>query len=407
MSPQQDMGEYYFKLRVSVHQRPRNNILALYDVEEIAMLISALMNSSGGVLSLTLDSSDSAPGVNLDTCIKEIARVIQQHGNSISERIFKSCVICKSRGKNEIQIFVNKASQLVTLCSSAHSFTETSPVPISDSNELAKLVMCCLCEGKSKCEHHEDAQQRGSVISGLTDTKMFQLDQPFPVSDFSGDYCLYKNYQLNERLLADVLSTPSVQCEILELVSALANTNGGNIFVGVTNSEPPITRGYMVSKRDERYLKTCISKLLTGGNTGPRTIWANSDEEPKSYWDVFFHPLSSADCQRKVVEIRVNECPGGMFCALPECFDITAVGQVVQLKTFAEWKKRLIQTTVLTQSPESNDFGKHFKEHENPKEKDAVDLSSESAATPGDEMSSSQQSSPEFPWWIPDDDVRT
>ena len=231
---------------------------------------------------------------------------------------------------------------------------------------------------------------------------MLIANQPFPALESDGETYFYRNYQVNDRSLADVLNTQSVRCEILELVSALANTKGGSIFLGVTNTATPTVEGYKLTEKELTYTEQCISDILTGRNPGPLTmltIWGHPHTDSTHYWKTFIHVVGD---ERKVIEICVNNCPGGMFCALPVWLDVTKTGDIYQVYSFAEWEERVLRSiSDMFHDDETDPYHKHLESKEMHKDM-PPDLNMTPAVTSSmlQEQPEQTVNSSQFPWWL-------
>ncbi len=282
------------------------------------------------------------------------------------------------------------------------------PERIVDHDVLKGILKECTCKNDKSCEKHKDLPSVGNIVSVLADVDALSAHQSFPVTDSDTVNRLYRHYQLDDRSLPDVLNTESVRCEILELVSALANTNGGSIFIGITNTTTPTVEGYRLSANDEKCTHHCISDILSGGNPGPATIWGNPHLESTHYWNTFLHDVVSDGSVRRVIEIHINKCPGGMFCALPVCLDIRDTGEIHQIDSFDEWKKRLSQSATKTRNlvEESDDYHKHFESKGVTERGTSPDFGISSAGMSTiPNRPTPTASFPEFCWWASDDSI--
>ena len=373
--------------------------------EQIAMVLSALVNSGGGVLILHLVTK--AGDVNLDMCLNDVVRLITQQETGISKNVFsKTISVTKNEVGKEIYFFADKTTHLVTHNSNAYDIKQSNPECIVDNN-IVDVIRTCSCLNDTICEKHKDLATESVILSRLPNTNRLILNQSFPALDSDSETHFYRYYQLNRRSLADVLNTQSVQCEILELVSALANTNGGSIFLGVTNTATPTLEGYWLTENDQKCTEQCISDILTGRNRVLVTIWGQPQIESTHYWKTFIHDVF---VDNKVIEIRVNKCSGGMFCALPVCLDIKDTGEIHQIDSFAEWKKQVLQSTGMSDSSHDDDsecYDKHFERTEmtdkdTPPDSDMPPPTGTPSTIPKPHKQT--VSSSQFCWWLSDDD---
>ncbi len=361
-----NLAEYCYRMEAEVTSTSRSKLTTARTGEQIAMVLSALINSSGGVLILHLvTKAGDVHDVSLDACRKDIVRLITEQEMWIPENVFNDAVdsIENEVGK-EIYFIINKTTHKVIPNSNAYYLKQGNPEPVVDNNLLMGVIKTCSCSNDTICENHEGVSRKNQLVSILPKTDTLKANQSFPVLEADSESQFYRTYQLNDRSLADVLYTPSVQCEILELVSALANTKGGSIFLGVTNTATPTVEGYSLGEDVMKHTEDSISDIVTGRNPGPVTIWGHPQRESTHYWKTFIHDVVGDGSLRKVIEIRVGNCPGGMFCALPVCLDIRHSGEIYQLDSFVEWQKRFMHgATDLHNHSERDDYAydKHFK----------------------------------------------
>ncbi len=343
-----------------------------------------------------------ARDTDLDMCQEDIISFTQRE-NWIPQDMFTESISCtKNEAEKELYFFVSKTTQLVTLHTNANYLKQRKCESIVDTNVLQSILRGCTCENDTRCENHKELKQNRAILSVLRITDNLTTNQPFPES--LSEPCLYRNYQLTDRSLPDVLDTQSVQCEILELVSALANTEGGSIFLGITNTATPTVVGYSLSEDAMKCTKDCISDILAGRNPGPVPIWGNPQIESTNYWKIFLHNVAGDDSARKLIEIRVEECPGGMFYALPVCLDIRNSGEIYQLDSFSVWKKRfVIGSTDSSKGADSDDYHKHFQSQEAPVQVNPSSLGMQLAQKPN--VANPTASPSEFCWWQSDDGV--
>ena len=374
--------------------------------EHIAMVLSALINSGGGVLIIRLVTS-AGHNIDLDACQKNIVDLITKQELWIPQNVFNDTICKKNDAEKQIYFFTNKTRHLITHNSNAYYFDEGNPECITSHNALKGMIGTCTCVNDTICDKHkEDLAVKGSIKSMLPNPDMLRAKKWFPALESDSKTHFYRNYQLNGRSLPDVLNTQSVQCEILKLVSALANTNGGSIFLGVTPTTTPNVEGYMLTENDQKYTNQNIRGILTGRRHESVTIWGDPHIESTYYWKTFIHNVVGNP--RKVIEVRVNKCPGGMFSALPVYLDINDTREIHQVDLFAEWKKKVLQgTSDSIHDHETDHYHKHFARKENVDKDIPSDLNMALTGTSGtiQEQADKSTSSPEFCWWLFDDGV--
>ncbi len=401
------LAEYCYKIEVEV--TPSSKLTKASTGEQIAVVLSSLINSGGGVM-IIHPVTAAQNNIDLDACKDDIVRLITQQEIWIPEDVFKGTICTtKNEVEKEIYFFTNKTGHLVIPNYNAYDIKQNHPEPIVSNNELMRLIRTCTCINDTICEKHKELTTESQILSRLPHRDRLIANKSFPALESDSETHFYRNYQLNDRSLADVLNTQSVQCEILELVSALANTEGGSVFLGVTNTATPTVEGYRLTENEQTCTEQCISDILTGRNNGSMTIWGYPHIDSTHYWKTFIHEVFSDE--RKVIEICVRNCPGGMFSALPVWLDIKDTGEIYQVDSFAEWKERVLRGTLdLFHDDETDPYGKHLKSKEMVDNMDKGTLPDLNMAPTGSlsmiqESPEQTTSSSEFHWWVSDDGV--
>ncbi len=403
----ENLAEYCYKIEAEVTSNCK--LTTVRTGEKIAAVLSALINSGGGVLLIGLVTNDGdMHDICLDKCQEDIVGLITQE-KWIPEDMLTDSINCtKNEDEKELYFFASNATHMISLHSNANYLKQSKSESIVDNNALVGILRACTCEDDSRCEKHKESVMKSQVLSLLSNTDALNAHGLFPVPKSDSEAHLYRNYQLNGRSLCDVLSTQSVRSEILELVSALANTKGGSLFIGITNTGTPTVEGYNLTENDKKHMGQHICDILTGRNPGPVTIWGNPNIEFTRYCKTWIHDVVGAETVRKVIEIRVNKCPGGMFCALPVCLDINHTGEIYQLDLFDAWKKRYLNSTMdHVNDKGTDDYHKHFGKKEAPGQDTTLDLSIHPTGTSMVPETPTQTNSFPFCWWASDDGVVT
>ncbi len=400
------LAEYCYKMEVEVTSSSR--LTSVTTAEHVAIVLSALINSGGGVLVIHFVTKVGV--IDLDACQRDIVHVITQQELWIPENVFSDAMdFSKNEAEKAIYVFVSKTTHLVTHDNNAYSLKEGYPYSIVNNDALMGVMRICTCNSDTICEKHKGIERERHILSNLRNTDTLNAYQPFPVLGSDSKTHFYRNYPLNDQSLPDILNTQSVRSELLELVSALANTEGGSIFLGVTNTATPTVKGYRLTSNEQKWMEHTITEILTGRNPEPVTIWGHPQIESTHYWKTFLHDVIGND--GKVMEIRVNQCPGGMFCALPICLDIKDTGEICEMDSFAEWKTRVLHGTSDSLQDEdhevTDEYHKHFEEKEIIDNDTPTDLNMPPTRTSSTVPKPHKQtaSSAEFYWWLSDDGV--
>ena len=380
------------------------------DAEQIAVATSAMMNTSGGVLEVQIDTGNLEPDRCCESTLKvfnsQLLRIIVAQENWIPNdfitRYVKECVQEQSR---KIYLFVNKTSDLITHHTHAYMHESGEVKLITDHDVICRLLRECSCEGEDRCQHHRGRQPE--LTSALSDSNQLNTDTGLTLILRRQHFCRY--YQLHDRPLTEVLSTQSVSNDIKQLLSALANTDGGSIFLGITCTDTPVLRGYTLGDISVEQLNECLSQIINGQAGANITIWSTVKPVHEN-WKLFYHPVSGSDVDSYVIEIRVRKCSGGMFCSMPLCFEVSHSGDILPMNQFAEWKKKML----LTYKPVLDKGGSAWEDHFT--EEAITDANLPSEVEPQEDQASTRttvqgkdfQTSQIFQWWLTDDeDVTT
>ena len=139
-----------------------------------------------------------------------------------------------------------------------------------------------------------------------------------------------KNKSTADRILAN---------KITHYVAAFANHKGGHIYVGV-DDETYAVCGQTVGEEEKGRILEKIESAITN------MVWPDEHGKPKrgEHWNIAF--VSVLDEVNEeipglfVIVISVARCPGGVFLAVPESYEVRD-GKVKEM-AFERWKKRIL-----------------------------------------------------------------
>ncbi len=338
-----NLGDYCYTVGITLSRRGR---CLVNDAEKIAVVISAMMNTSGGVLDVQIDAGNLEPDSRankLNEFDKQLVRIIVTQEKWIPKHLFLSCVkTCVHEKSSKLCFFVSKANNLVTHCTYAYIQEGGELRLITYHDVICRMLQKCSCNGEDRCLHHQDTESE--LESALAGTDHLSIDMVLAYAHGIQYFCRY--YELHDRPLTEVLSTQSVRDDIMELVSALANGDGGSLLLGVTHRDKPVIKGYTLGIQQ---LNECLSQLINGWADSDIAIWS-SLKPVHGNWKLFLHPVSGSDIDRYVIEIRVRKCPGGMFCSMPLCFEISHSGDILPINHFEEWRIKCFSHISLNQA---------------------------------------------------------
>ncbi len=108
----EDLAEYCYKIEAEV--TPSGKLTKARTGEQIAMVLSALINSGGGVL-IIHHVTAAGHNVDLHACKEDIVHLITQQEIWIPEDVFKDTIcITNNEVEKEIYFFTNKTTHVVT-----------------------------------------------------------------------------------------------------------------------------------------------------------------------------------------------------------------------------------------------------------------------------------------------------
>ena len=306
--------------------------------EEIAAVISALMNTSGGVVAICIDASRCQKAFCLKESNDKIVEIITKGEKWIPGIVFATFV--KPRvlvERHEIVFFVNKSNHFVTHYTNAYHYDGNEVKPLLEYQSVCNIIRDCSCTDESLCHHNLNTTVKlTSSLSGAP------LNSEMPYLPLEGSTCKNKAYGLQRRNLVDVLKSASVQDGVRKIVSALANGDGGSLLLGVSDTDTPVVKGCTwdsTSSCTRQEVEKLLSEIIDVTDHSRSKLVLD-----KKQWKLFFHPVVGCEDDRVVIEIRVQRCVGGMFCSMPLAFVINTSGEISALGDFWKWKETMLQS---------------------------------------------------------------
>ncbi len=327
--------------------------------EEIVKLLTALMNTSGGLVVLYCNTQDSD---KRDSWLRQLHNAITRKWISRSD--YWSLVRHKywmQDGQLRIYMFVTKSKDVITFEYNGYLRFAASTEIIMNNDEVRTVL-----------DERPDPNQTESQMERLLNGReTFTLDQSIPVECEESQHIEYKHYTRKGKDLTfsakNVISKVETRGELLKNVSAFANTDGGSLILGVKENRKGgcIIRGFPTGEnpdQEEEELRSCLEEKMNlctwvGKGTGS-TLVLGAD------WDVFVYDVISVDGPlRKLIEIRVMKHRGGLFLKTPTCFRVDGSGELEQVKTFEEWRNLVLSSHPNTdRDSRTSQLQKHVKE---------------------------------------------
>ena len=288
---------------------------------------------------MTIEGAVRDQKVNVEMFGGNLEKMITQGEKWIHRSVFDRCV--KQRRleeQNVILFFVAKATQVVTLHTNAYHYREKEVIPLTEYDATCTMIGSCECIGDSICDNHQYSGKKVDLVPSPLPPLRRAVPFPCPVS---GNY-KYMMFAQNDRSVIDIFRTESMKYKLREMVSALANSGGGSLLLGVTDTDTPIVEGFLLYDTTRQHLDETLTDALGGTGSTDGMVWSNCKLSQR-HWDVFIHSIQRSEKGRSLIEIRHMHCPGGVFCAVPRCFEVSESGDIRPLVQFEEWKDRMLK----------------------------------------------------------------
>ena len=360
-SPDIEYTDYSFVMNIGI------NTYAKEAGEEIAKCVTALMNTSGGLVVLYCNRAES------DKKRDQWLMNMKDHVTKkwIPNSTYRSLIryrYLKIMGQLRIYLFVCKSSHIVTFKYNAHGRHATGIEPLTHIEDISQMM----CAGKGTTLRECTSQMKGI----LKTRESFCQNKEIPPEYCESQNTEFKHYYYDDRetselifVASDLQSRLGRDKELLANVSAFANTDGGSLILGVKESgKYPIVRGFQTTgkqKEEEKALESYIEQSLHD------CIWSgNSDNLPArgKDWEIFYYDVSQPNAQLdKVIEIRVPRHSSVMFLNPPVCFMVNNTGSLEECKDFRKWKEQICPSSLPTRRENKcNRLQAHIKSSRSP-----------------------------------------
>ena len=325
VKPEQSRScNYCFEIPMDFEKMPTKDSPEIQDTLKI---ISALMNTSGGVVSLV------SPKIVSNFFINDWkTRFNDQLKNHFSPNTYMQCIHMED-GVNItsiIHIFVIVSLQPVTIKYNIYSRGDCVNFKV-DTMEMAAKIF----------------RQKAIPQQPFSVPQTFQYNGPTTLNE--GRHIEFKHWKTSKT--TEMLNKLHRNEErIHECLLAFANTpGGGHMFIGIQEDKrAKCTRvtGQVLDQVDQEAFIQTTQAILTTDPSGQPRIWGTEDTVPSrgKHWDINFIPVLNCPDQtrRVVIHIDVKYCPGGVYKLAPECYAVDEDG-FVGLVPFNNWSKTLSQ----------------------------------------------------------------
>ncbi len=352
-TPEMEFAEYTFKTEICLDRSPTDDDKT---TKEIAKWISALMNTSGGLILLYSRTPDSDG--KRDKWIMGFESVLTNKW--ISESLLQSLLryrYIETDGKLRIYIFVSQSPCLVTFNFYAFGRRATGVRPIKDPHRVREML--------KESHHIASATECLSQMDQIREGDSFKVNDPIPVSHRESETMEFKHCYLekSEWLTFEATTLRDRLGEYMKCLSAFANTQGGSLVLGVEeNQKYPVVRGFPVTQRQNAD-ETCLTEYLEG-----RLKECTWHGDPEYYpvrgqdWNVFYHQVIEEDGgERKLIEVVIAKHSGGMFLQPPLHYIVKGNGGIEEKRVFEEWTSHLQTDTLHVDNGKQSHMQKHVE----------------------------------------------
>ncbi len=369
-TPEKEFAEYTFKNKINIKKLPGTTIDT---TEKIAKQITALMNTSGGLVLLYHVYSDKTKGhanynKDRDKWIMAFEKLLLDKW--IPESLLRPVVrykylYLKTEGELRIYIFVCRSQSLSTFQFNACSRLAASvrEFHVNDFPIVRELL------AKSHSAAHGNRCE-SQIVPLLKRTGSLEFDKNIPFAHCESEIIEFKhcyNYSKRQEELnefnADILKNRIGK--YMDCLCAFANTQGGSLVLGVEEGGKfPVVRGFPKAPNqedEELKLADYLKKKLH------QCIWhGDPDYKPVRHqdWDVYYHKVMGDVTERRMIEVCIAKHSGGMFLQTPVFYDVPEYwkGELTKRQDFNLWKKHFLATTA--SNSEKRDTQKQLEKHE-------------------------------------------
>ncbi len=336
--------------------------------KEIVKLLTALMNTSGGLIVLY---SNTHNWDKRDSWLRQLHNAITTKW--MPRSTYGSLVRHKYWMQDDqlrIYMFVAKFKDVITFECNAYLRYATSTEAVTNSDEVRTLLDAGEHPNKDECKSQMEPLLKGR--------ESFTLDEPVPVHCEESQQIEFKHYHKDNKDLTftakDLMDKLDDRKELLMNVSAFANTDGGSLILGVMENKRGscTVRGFPTGESCEQEKEEFIEHLEIKLNS---CTWVGKGETSRlvrgSDWDVCFYDVTpngrspSHDALRILVEIKVRKHKGGLFLKAPTCFIVGDKGDPEPIETLEDWENLILassQTTDYDRESRTSRVQKHVKE---------------------------------------------
>ncbi len=359
--------------QIQVEKSPKNDEKTS---KEIGKWITALMNTSGGLIVLYCKQPDSDQ--QRDRWLMGLEDVLTH--NWITVSTFQSLVrfrYLEMDGQLRIYIFVGKAQNIITFSYNAYGRQATGITPIRDAKRIQQML--------NETQDDSSKVQCFSLVEQIrAKLKSFKIGDPIPAEYRENETMEFKHCYTDKSKNKELPSFGVKELKqrlcgdggYIQYISAFANTHGGSLVLGVEEGGKfPVVRGFKIPEDEQQRLRECLNAELD------KCLWHGKASYKPCFgqdWNLLFHIVSEqgGTSERQLIEICVPKHRGGMFLTSPVFYmvgkyghldrngvqqskSLSAKAQPSQNDMFKLWKQEF-QTSSEEDSTIQGEFNKHW-----------------------------------------------
>ena len=300
--------------------------------DEIVKKTCALLNSGGGVLKIAILDHQEIP---VKKFLQKVDEFWQPFEGKLTDLVkpstYKDVFDRHLVGSEEIRLLINAPQHLCTMRYNLY-FAGDARVHETTFGQALELVQ--------KSSKNVDVCLKN--LPKLPEAFRFDHNCGFPESKqiqfkhFSGERKILENHDQREKLQKHI--------------SAFANTNGGVILLGITDSGNIL--GVDMKKNNEGKIMERVISMI-------ENVKFPVTQEREVHWDIEFIRVSGCDTSQDlaVVAIKVAgmKSLGGVFMKRPESYELSE-NDTIKVIEFDHWKQRMLSGSKL----QTDTKGLHF-----------------------------------------------
>ncbi len=267
--------------------------------KEIVKLLTALMNTSGGLIVLYCNTQDWD---KRDSWLRQLHNAIttkwmprSKYGSLVRHKYWMQ------DGQLRIYMFVTKSKDVITFECNAYLKYATSTEAVTNNDEVRTLLDAAGHPNKVEC--------RSQIEPLLKGRESFTVDEPVPVDCEESQQIEFKHYQKHNADLTftakDLMDKLDDRKELLKNISAFANTDCGSLILGVMENKRGgcNIKGFPAGENLEQEKEIFIEDLTKRLNMCTRVRKRVTSRLVRgSDWDVFLYDVTDKNSSNRRVD---------------------------------------------------------------------------------------------------------